>query len=78
MDQGRQECGQMGSPVLSLLCGQPGAVATVRAGLQPGQFPASDGAVVIQLLVEFLGPPLVAAANGQPFREAWKANRWSK
>ena len=68
----------MDSPVLSRLCGQPGAVATVRAGLQPGQFPASDGAVVIQLLVEFLGPPLVAAANGQPFREAWKANRWSK
>jgi hypothetical protein len=31
-----------------------------------------------QLLVEFLGPPLVAAANGQTFRAAWKANRWSK
>jgi hypothetical protein len=33
---------------------------------------------VIQLLVEFLGPPLVAAANGQTFRAAWKSNRWSK
>ena len=33
---------------------------------------------VIQLLVEFLEPPLGAAAKGQPFRAAWKANRWSK
>jgi hypothetical protein len=34
----------MDPPVLSRLCGQPSAAATVRAGLQPGQFPASDGA----------------------------------
>jgi hypothetical protein len=30
--------------ILSRLCGQPGAAETVRAGLQPGQFPAADGA----------------------------------
>jgi len=33
---------------------------------------------VIQLLVEFLGPPLGAAAKGQPFRATWKSNRWGK
>src|ERR1017187_5273238 len=31
----------MDAPVLSRLCGQPGAAATVRAGLQPGQLPAA-------------------------------------
>src|SRR5664280_2461571 len=30
--------------VLSRLCGQPSAAATVRAGLQPGQLPAPGGA----------------------------------
>ena len=44
VDQGRQERGQMDAPVLSRLCGQPGAAATVRAGLQPGQLPAAGGA----------------------------------
>jgi hypothetical protein len=34
---------QMDPPVLSRLCGQPGKAATVRAGLQPGQFPAAGG-----------------------------------
>src|SRR5271155_2120585 len=29
---------------LSRFCGQPGAAATVRAGLQPGQLPAAGGA----------------------------------
>ena len=33
---------------------------------------------VIQLLVEFLGPPLGAAAKGQPFRATWKSNHWGK
>ena len=28
----------MDAPVLSRLCGQPGAAASVRAGLQPGNF----------------------------------------
>ena len=44
VDQGRQERRQMDATVLSRLCGQSGAAATVRAGLQPEQFPASDGA----------------------------------
>src|SRR5271154_5888015 len=44
MDQGRQERRQVDPPVLSRLCGQPGAAATVRAGLQPGQLPAAGGA----------------------------------
>ena len=43
MDQGRQERRQMDAAVLSRLCGQPGAAATVRAGLQPGQLPAAGG-----------------------------------
>src|SRR5271170_7425043 len=43
VDQGRQERRQMDPPVLSRLCGQLGAAATVRAGLQPGQFPATGG-----------------------------------
>src|SRR5271155_310793 len=34
----------MDPPVLSRLCGQPGAAATVSAGLQPGQLPAAGGA----------------------------------
>ena len=34
----------MDPPVLSRFCGQPGAAATVRAGLQPGQLPAAGGA----------------------------------
>ena len=34
---------QMDPPVLSRLCGQPSAAATVRAGLAPGQFPAAGG-----------------------------------
>ena len=34
----------MDAAVLSRLCGQPGAAATVRAGLQPGQLPAAGGA----------------------------------
>src|ERR1039457_455754 len=33
----------MDAPVLSRLCGQPGAAATVRAGLQPGQLSAAGG-----------------------------------
>src|SRR5450759_4930992 len=33
----------MDAAVLSRLCGQPGATATVRAGLQPGQLPAAGG-----------------------------------
>src|ERR1019366_7654210 len=44
VDQRRQERHQMDSPVLSRLCGQPGAAATVRAGLQPGQLSAAGGA----------------------------------
>src|SRR5271154_3415895 len=43
MDQGRQERRQMDPVVLSRLCGQSGAAATVRAGLQPGQFSATGG-----------------------------------
>lgn len=34
--------------------------------------------IVIQLLVEFLEPPLDVAAKGQSFRATWKSNRWSK
>ena len=34
----------MDAAVLSRLCGQSGAAATVRAGLQPGQLPAAGGA----------------------------------
>jgi hypothetical protein len=41
VDQGRQERRQMDPPALSRLCGQPGAAATVRVGLQPGQLPAA-------------------------------------
>ncbi len=44
MDQGRKERRQMDPLVLSRFCGQPGAAATVRAGLQPGQLPAAGGA----------------------------------
>ena len=34
----------MDPAVASRLCGPPGAAATVRAGLQPGQLPAAGGA----------------------------------
>src|SRR5271163_2762860 len=44
VDQGREERAQLDPPVLSRLCGQPGAAATVRAGLQPGQLSAAGGA----------------------------------
>jgi hypothetical protein len=40
VDQGRQERPQMGPPSLSCLCRQPGAVATLRAGPQPGRLSA--------------------------------------
>jgi predicted nucleotidyltransferase component of viral defense system len=33
---------------------------------------------VIQLLVEFLVPPLDAAAKGKPLGATWKSNRWQK
>jgi predicted nucleotidyltransferase component of viral defense system len=33
---------------------------------------------VIQLLVEFLELPLIAAAKGKPLTETWKSNRWQK
>jgi predicted nucleotidyltransferase component of viral defense system len=33
---------------------------------------------VIQLLVEFLEPPLNAAAKGKPLNATWKSNRWQK
>ena len=33
---------------------------------------------VIQLLVEFLEPPLDAAAKGKPLAATWKSNRWQK
>jgi hypothetical protein len=33
---------------------------------------------VIQLLIEFLEPPLDAAAKGKPLTETWKSNRWQK
>jgi predicted nucleotidyltransferase component of viral defense system len=36
--------------------------------------PALDA--VIQLLVEFLKPPLEAAAKGKPFPATWELNRW--
>src|SRR5208337_1398995 len=35
---------QMDPPVLSRLCGQPGAATTVRAGLQSGELSAAGGA----------------------------------
>jgi hypothetical protein len=41
-DPGRQERHQMDPTVLSRLCGQPGAAATVRVGVQPGQLPAAS------------------------------------
>ena len=44
VDQGRQERRQMDAPILSRLCGQPSAAATVRVGLQSGQLPAAGGA----------------------------------
>ena len=44
VNQGRQDRHQMYSPVLSRLCGQSGAAATVRVGLQLGQLPAAGGA----------------------------------
>src|SRR5208283_4125308 len=44
VDQGSQKRGKMDEAVLSRFCGQPGAAATVRAGLQFGQFPAAGGA----------------------------------
>jgi hypothetical protein len=47
VDQGRKECGEMDAPVLSRLCGQSGAAATVRAGLQSGQLPTSGGVAAI-------------------------------
>src|ERR1039458_10271721 len=53
VDQGGQECGQMDPPVLSRLCGQPSAVATVRAGLQHGQLPAAGGAAQSGSSLEF-------------------------
>src|ERR1035437_5373250 len=37
----------MDAPVLSRLCGQRGAAATVRAGLQPGQLSSTGGAAAI-------------------------------
>ena len=40
----RQERGQRDQPVLSRPCGQSGAAATVRAGLQFGKAPAAGGA----------------------------------
>jgi predicted nucleotidyltransferase component of viral defense system len=33
---------------------------------------------VIQLLIEFLEPPLDAAAKGKPLTEIWKSNHWQK
>ena len=33
---------------------------------------------VIQLLVEFLEPPLDAAAKGKPLTATWKSNHWQK
>jgi predicted nucleotidyltransferase component of viral defense system len=33
---------------------------------------------VIQLLIEFLEPPLGAAAKGKPLTATWKSNRWQK
>ena len=33
---------------------------------------------VIQLLIEFLEPPLDAAAKGKPFQATWKSKRWQK
>ena len=33
---------------------------------------------VIQLLIEFLEPPLDAAAKGKPLTANWKSNRWQK
>ena len=33
---------------------------------------------VIQLLIEFLEPPLDAAAKGKPLTATWKSNRWQK
>ena len=33
---------------------------------------------VIQFLVEFLEPPLDAAAKGKPFQATWKSKRWQK
>ncbi len=44
VDQGREERGQMDPAFRSRLCGQTGAAATVRAGLQPGQLSAASGA----------------------------------
>jgi hypothetical protein len=33
---------------------------------------------VVQLLIEFLEPPLGAAAKGKPLTATWKSNRWQK
>jgi len=46
VDQGRQERGQMDPPVLSRLCGESGAAATVRVGLQLGQLPTAISAAL--------------------------------
>ena len=37
VDQRRQECRQMDALVLSRLCGEPGAVAGICAGVQPSR-----------------------------------------
>ena len=42
VDQGGQERRQMDANVLSRLCGQSSAAATVRVGLQPGQLSAAS------------------------------------
>ena len=46
-----------------------------KAGPKP-EAPALE--TVVRLLVEFLEPPLDAAAKGQHFGATWKPNRWSK
>jgi len=43
MDQGGEVRSQVDATVLSPLHCQSGAAATVRVGLQPGQFPATTG-----------------------------------
>ena len=39
VDQGRQKCGEVDQAVMPAVQGQRGAVAVIRAGLQPGQLP---------------------------------------
>ena len=43
VDQGGQECDQVDEALLPHIQGQPDSLATVRAGLQPGEFPAAAG-----------------------------------